>query len=82
MKKYLLALPALVVGGMVLASNGVSAAVPSASTTLDTIMGIIITATVGLATTIFTTYWPYILVVGAIIGLVAVFKRLVAIGHK
>lgn len=82
MKKYLLALPALVVGGLVLASNGVSAAVPSATTTLDTIMGIIITTTVSLATTIFTTYWPYILIIGVITGLIVVFKRLVSAGHK
>lgn len=82
MKKFLFALPAFVVGGLILASGGVSAAVPSATTTLDTIMGIIITTTVSLATTIFTTYWPYILVVGVIVGLIAVFKRLVNAGHK
>lgn len=66
----------------VLLTNGVSAAVPSATSTLDTIMGIIITTTVSLATTIFTTYWPYILVIGVIIGLITYFKRLVSAGHK
>jgi hypothetical protein len=56
--------------------------VPSATSTLASIMGIIITTTVSLATTIFTTYWPYILVIGVIIGLIAWFKRLIAVGHK
>jgi len=66
----------------VLLTNGVSAAVPSATSTLDTIMGIIITTTVSLATTIFTIYWPYILVIGVILGLIVYFKQLVSAGHK
>lgn len=56
--------------------------VPSATSTLAAIMQIIIITTVSLATTIFTTYWPYILVIGVIIGLIAWFKRLIAVGHK
>lgn len=56
-------------------------AVDSATTTLDTIMGVIINTTVSLATTVFTTYWPYVLVFGIIAGLVGVFARFVHLGR-
>lgn len=62
--------------------SAVGAAAPSATSTLDTLMTSIIDTTVSLATTIFTTYWPYILVFGIISGLVGVFARFVHIGGK
>ena len=55
---------------------------PTASSTLATIMGVIVETTVDLATTIFTTYWPYVLVFGIIAGLVGVFARFLKIGGK
>jgi H+/Cl- antiporter ClcA len=55
---------------------------PTASSTLATIMGVIVQTTVDLATTIFTTYWPYVLVFGIIAGLVGVFARFLHIGGK
>ena len=72
----------LAVGGMIVSAASVFADVPSASSTMDTIMGVIITTTVDLATSIFTTYWPYILVFGAIVGLIGVFKKFVHQGTK
>lgn len=63
------------VGGYILSAGGVGAAAPSATDTLDTIMTVIINTTVSLATTIFTNYWPYILVFGVITGLIVVFSR-------
>lgn len=53
---------------------------PSASSTLATLMGVVVSSTVDLATTVFTTYWPYVLVIGIIGALVAVFARLAHIG--
>lgn len=55
---------------------------PTASSTLATIMGVIVSTTVDLATTLFTTYWPYILIFGIISGLVGVFARFLHIGGK
>lgn len=53
---------------------------PTATSTLATIMGSVVNTTVDLATTIFTTYWPYVLVIGIIGALVGVFARLAHIG--
>lgn len=53
---------------------------PSASSTLSTIMGVVVTSTVDLATTVFTTYWPYVLVIGIIAGLIGVFAKLTHLG--
>jgi hypothetical protein len=53
---------------------------PTASATLATIMGSVVTTTVDLATTIITTYWPYILVIGIISALVGAFARLAFVG--
>ena len=53
---------------------------PSASSTLATIMGVIVTSTVDLVTIVFTTYWPYVLIVGIISGLVALFRRFAHLG--
>lgn len=66
---------ALAVVGLVLGSGGVSAAAPSATSTLDSLMTVIINTTVSLATTIFTNYWPYILVFGVITTLIVIFSR-------
>jgi hypothetical protein len=69
----------LAVGAFIVSAGGVSAAAPSATSTLDSIMTVIISTTVSLATTIFTTYWPYMLVLGVIAGLIGVFSRFI---HK
>ena len=53
---------------------------PSASSTLSTIMTVIVDTTVAFATTVFTTYWPYVLVVIIISGLIGVFYKLVHLG--
>lgn len=50
---------------------------PSATSTLSTIMTSVVSTTVDFATTIFTTYWPYVLAFGIITGLVVIFKRFV-----
>lgn len=72
----------LAVLGLILGSGGVSAAAPSATTTLDSIMTVIINTTVSLATTIFTNYWPYILVFGVISVLVGIFGRFIHLGRR
>jgi H+/Cl- antiporter ClcA len=53
---------------------------PTASSTLATLMGVVVSSTVDLATTVFTTYWPYVLVIGIIAGLIGVFARLTHLG--
>jgi hypothetical protein len=53
---------------------------PSASSTLATVMGSVVTTTVDLVTTVITTYWPYILVIGILGALVAVFTRFAHLG--
>jgi hypothetical protein len=55
---------------------------PTATEVLGLVMTTIINTTVSLAMTIFTSYWPYILVIGAIIGLIIWFKRLTGSSHK
>lgn len=55
---------------------------PSATSTLATLGGVIINTMVDLATVIFTTYWPYFLVVGVLVGLTFLAKRLIGIGHR
>jgi hypothetical protein len=55
---------------------------PAATTTLSNIMGVVVNTTIDFATEIFTTYWPYVLVVGAVVGLVVLFKRLALVGAK
>lgn len=54
---------------------------PSATSTLATLGGVIITTIVDLATVVFTTYWPYFLVVGVLVGLVALGYRVLRIGR-
>lgn len=53
---------------------------PTASSTLATIMGSVVSTSVDLATTVITTYWPYVLVIGIIAGLIGVFARLAHVG--
>lgn len=48
----------------------------TASNDLTTIMGAIITSSIDLTTTVFTTYWPFVLVIGIIGALLIVFVRL------
>jgi len=55
---------------------------PSASSTLATIMGSVVTTTVDLATTMITTYWPYVLVISILGGLLVAFSRLAHLGVK
>jgi len=55
---------------------------PTASSTLDTLGTTIVNTGVGLAQTIFTTYWPYILVFGVIISLAIWVKRLIGVSHR
>jgi len=55
---------------------------PSATSTLATLGGVIINTMVELATVVFTTYWPYFLVVGVLIGLAFLAKRFIRIGGR
>jgi hypothetical protein len=55
---------------------------PSATSTLDTLGGSIVSTTVNLATTVIETYWPYILVVGVITALAVALKKFVFVGAK
>lgn len=48
---------------------------PVATDTLATLGTVVINTGVTVATVIFTTYWPYILVFGVILGLVIWVKR-------
>ena len=50
---------------------------PTATSTLDTVGEVIINTTVGFVTTVFTTYWPYILLVIVLSGIVGLMYRLV-----
>ena len=53
---------------------------PTATSTLDTIMTSVVNTSVTLATTIFTQYWPYVLVIGIIAALIGLFARLTHLG--
>jgi hypothetical protein len=55
---------------------------PSATSTLATLGTVIINTMVDLATTVFTTYWPYFLVVGVLIGLTFLARRLIHVGGR
>ena len=55
---------------------------PDALAVLNLVMTVVINTTVNLAVTIFEQYWPYILVIGAIIGLIVWFKKLTGSSHK
>lgn len=53
---------------------------PTASATLDTLGGTIINTSVSLATTVITTYWPYILVFAVLSALIALGSRFAHLG--
>jgi hypothetical protein len=55
---------------------------PTATSTLATLGTVIINTVVDLATVVFTTYWPYILVFGVLISLAIWGKRIIGVGHK
>lgn len=53
---------------------------PTATSTLSTVMTSVVNTVVSLTTTVITEYWPYILVIGLISALVAKFSGLVHVG--
>jgi len=55
---------------------------PTALDTLSTLGTTVIGTGASTATTVFTTYWPYILVFGVLLSLVIFVKRVVKIGRK
>lgn len=55
---------------------------PTATATLATLGGVVITIGVNVATYVFTTYWPYMLVFGVVIALVFWVKRVVGFGRR
>ena len=55
---------------------------PTATDTLATLAGVIINTGVAIATVVFTTYWPYILVFGVLIALAFWVKRVIGFGRR
>jgi hypothetical protein len=55
---------------------------PTATATLATLGQVIIDTGVSIATTIFTDYWPYILVFGVLLSLAIWIKRVVGLGKR
>jgi hypothetical protein len=55
---------------------------PTATSTLEALGTTIINTGVSLATIVFQTYWPYILVFGVLIALAYWVKRVVGMGHR
>ncbi len=53
---------------------------PTATETLATIMTSVVTTVVDLATIVITTYWPYVLVISIIGGLITAFRKFAHIG--
>ena len=49
---------------------------PTATSTMNTLLGTIITTTVDVATSVFATVWPYALIVIVIAGVIALMYRL------
>jgi len=47
----------------------------TATSALATIMSSVVRTTISIFTMLITTYWPYVLVIGAIIGLIKIFGR-------
>jgi H+/Cl- antiporter ClcA len=50
---------------------------PTATSTLATLGEVIVNTTVSFVTTVFTTYWPYVLLAIVLGGIVALMYRLV-----
>lgn len=57
-------------------------AMPTATVTLSTLGTVVINTGVSTATTVFQTYWPYILILGVLISLVIFVKLVIKSGHK
>jgi len=55
---------------------------PTAVDTLSTLGTVVITTGSSVATTIFTTYWPYVLVFGVLLTLAIWVKRVVSMGRR
>lgn len=58
---------------------------PTATDTLASIMGSVVTTSVSLLTTVITTYWPYVLVFGILAALIGLFTKFAHLGtgrHK
>jgi hypothetical protein len=55
---------------------------PTATSTLADLGTVIVNTGVSLATVIFQTYWPYILVFGVLISLAYWVKRVIGMGHR
>ncbi len=55
---------------------------PTATATLSTLAGVVINTGVSVATTIFTDYWPYVLVFGVLISLVFWVRRVIGFGRR
>jgi hypothetical protein len=55
---------------------------PTAAATLATLAGVVINKGVEVATTVFTTYWPYVLVFGVLISLAFWVKRVIGFGRR
>jgi hypothetical protein len=55
---------------------------PSAVATLSTLGTVVINTGISVATTIFTTYWPYVLVFGVLLSLAIFVKRTIKMGRR
>lgn len=52
-------------------------ALASATSTLATLAGSVISTSISFFTTLITEYWPYILMAGAVVAIIGVFSRFV-----
>lgn len=73
----LMSLSAVIFGVSAISAN---AAVPTATSTLDTLGGTIVATIVDFATIVFTTYWPYALLAIVLTGLIGLGYKMVHIG--
>jgi hypothetical protein len=55
---------------------------PTATDTLSTLGTVVINTGSSVATTVFTTYWPYILVFGVLLTLAIFVKRVIKVGRR
>lgn len=54
--------------------------IPSATSTLATLMAVVINSVVDIATVVFTDYFPYIIVIMVVLALIKWFKKLATAG--
>lgn len=66
--------------GIALTAAAANADVPTATSTLDTLGGVIINTVVSFATTVFTTYWPYALLAIVLSAVIGIGYRIVHLG--